>query len=180
MLILGLALLVFVLGMPYFSMLAVFTDDILQVGASGMGILLTVNGAGAIVGSLIIAWRPPRKRGMILLLSICFMSLAIVAFSFSTVWGLSLAIMVVIGISTPFFGTTTNSLLLNYSQKEYHGRIMSIFMMQNGLISVGATIAGAITDSIGGIQWAIGGMAIGLAAASFIAFATLKRIRILK
>jgi MFS family permease len=48
MLILGASLLVFTLGMPYFSMLPVFVDNILKVGASGMGILLTVNGAGAI------------------------------------------------------------------------------------------------------------------------------------
>jgi predicted MFS family arabinose efflux permease len=179
MLILGASLLVFTLGMPYFSMLPVFVDNILKVGASGMGILLTVNGAGAILSSLILAWRPPRNRGKVLLFSICFMSLAIIAFSFSNSWYLSLALMALIGIATPLFGTTTNSLLLNYTAKEYQGRIMSIFMMQNGLISVGSAIVGAIANSVGAIQWAVGGMAMILATVSIVALITVKRIRVL-
>ena len=34
-------------GMPYQQLLAIFTEDILKVGASGLGILMTVSGVGA-------------------------------------------------------------------------------------------------------------------------------------
>jgi MFS family permease len=176
MLILGIALVVFMFGMPYFTMLPIFADDILQVGASGMGLLLAVNGGGAVLGSLIMAWHPPRNRGKILLWAICFMSLGTIAFSFSTVWQFSLALMAMMGLTMALFGATTNALLLNYTTKEYHGRIMSIFMMQNGLMSLGATLAGVIADSIGSVQWAVGGMAMVLAAASVIGLVSLKRI----
>jgi predicted MFS family arabinose efflux permease len=179
MLILGAALLVFMLGLPYFDMLPVFADDILGVGASGMGLLLAVNGAGAIMGSLIVAWRPPRNRGMVLLIAMCFISLEIVAFSFSTAWYLSLVLMAVIGVTTTLFTTAANSLLLNYTAEEYRGRIMSIYIMRMGLTSVGAAIVGAIADGIGGVQWAVGGTAILLGTISLVALITLRRIRIL-
>jgi len=176
MLILGGSLLVFMLGMPYFTMLPIFADDVLKVGASGMGLLLTFNGVGAIFGSLAIAWLPSRNRGTIFLLAMCLMSITIVVFAFSVSWYLSLFLMMVIGAGIALFSTAANSLLLHYTQQEYHGRIMSIFMMQIGFMSLGATVAGIIADSIG-IQWAVGGLAIALVAISVTSFFVVGRVR---
>jgi predicted MFS family arabinose efflux permease len=176
MLILGATLLMFMLGMPYFSMLPVFVEDVLNVGASGMGILLTFNGIGAIFGSLALAWLPMRNRGRLFLLAMCFLSVAIVAFSFSATWYLSLGLMMIIGAGVSVFTTTANALLLHYTQQEYHGRIMSIFMMQIGFISLGTTVAGLMADSIG-IQWAVGGLAMTLVVIAVTSFFFAGRVR---
>ncbi|MFC1909613.1 MFS transporter, partial [Chloroflexota bacterium] len=53
--------------MPFMQLLPMFTEDILKVGATGMGILMSVSGIGAIVGSLILASLPNRKRGLMML-----------------------------------------------------------------------------------------------------------------
>lgn len=47
-----------VLSMPYQQLMPLFTDNILKVGATGMGILMSVSGAGALAGSLILAFLP--------------------------------------------------------------------------------------------------------------------------
>ncbi|MHB8104524.1 MAG: MFS transporter, partial [Dehalococcoidales bacterium] len=44
-----------ILGAPYSQLLPMFTEDILKVSATDMGILIAVSGLGAIVGSLILA-----------------------------------------------------------------------------------------------------------------------------
>ncbi len=67
LLILALTLLSVTLSMPYVFLMPVFTDDILKVGAWGMGVLLSVSGIGAMGGSLILASLPNKKRGLMLL-----------------------------------------------------------------------------------------------------------------
>jgi predicted MFS family arabinose efflux permease len=45
-----------VLAMPYVHLMPVFIEDILEVGASEMGVLMSASGIGAVIGSLILAW----------------------------------------------------------------------------------------------------------------------------
>src|SRR5690606_2526511 len=56
-------------SMPYMMLLTVFTEDILKVGAEGMGVLISVSGVGAIAGSLVLASLPNRYRGVMLIIS---------------------------------------------------------------------------------------------------------------
>jgi len=56
-----------VLTMPYYVLMPIFTEDIFGVGATGLGILMSVSGAGAIVGSLVLASLPNKKRGLMFL-----------------------------------------------------------------------------------------------------------------
>jgi predicted MFS family arabinose efflux permease len=69
--------------MPYYVLMPVFTEDILGVGASGLGILFSVSGAGAIVGSLILASLPNKRRGLLFLIGSLALSLALIGFAFS-------------------------------------------------------------------------------------------------
>lgn len=176
MLILSVVLITFVLGMPYFGMLAVFADDVLGVGAAGMGLLLTASGVGAVSGSLLMAARTPKRRGRVLLLTTCALAAAIIIFAFSNAWYLSLGMMACIGFGTSVFTTYSNGLLLYYTPPEYHGRVMSLFMMQVGFISLGAAFAGMLADSIG-VQLAVGSLAITLGVLSVVWFAAAGSVR---
>jgi hypothetical protein len=40
-----------VLSMPYMQLLPIYVDEILHVGATGLGVLMSVSGIGALVGS---------------------------------------------------------------------------------------------------------------------------------
>ena len=66
-----------ILGAPYSQLLPMFTEDILKVSATDMGILIAVSGVGAIIGSFILASLTNRQRGMILLSAGLVMGIAL-------------------------------------------------------------------------------------------------------
>ncbi len=156
--ILGLALVAVVLSMPYQQLLPIFVDDILKVGATGMGLLLSVSGAGAMVGSLVLATLPNRKRGLLLLTSSLVSGIALVCFSFLTVWTLSLFFMVFLGVGQTMRNTLSSALLQTYVEGPYMGRVMSILMMEWGIVSLVTFFAGIMAEFMP-VQWVVSSLA---------------------
>ena len=174
--ILVFALFTVVLSMPYMFLMPVFTEDILKVGATGMGVLISISGVGAMIGSLVLASLPNRKRGFMLLLNGLILGLALVSFSFSHSWYLSLVLIVFVGIGNAGRMTLGNTLLQYYVEDNYRGRVMSIYMMEMGFISLGTFSAGLLAEAVG-VQWALGGFAMVLILLSILALAFVPRIR---
>ena len=152
-----------VLGMPFMMLLPMFTEDILKVGASGLGILMAVSGVGSIVVSFFLASMPGRKRGIIMLFSGLILSMSLIAFSFTTIWPLSLAMSVLIGLGHTGQMAVGFTLIQYYVDPGYRGRVMSFMMLGFGLASLGTVFGGVLAESVG-IQWSIGGLAMALAA----------------
>ena len=165
-----------VLSMPYIFLMPIFADDILKVGASGMGILISVSGAGAIISSLVLASLPNKKRGLILLVSGLILGLSLTGFSFSSSWYLSLFLIAFVGVGQSGRMTLGNTLLQYYVEDEYRGRVMAIYMMEFGLTSFGTFAAGALTETLG-VQWTLGGFASVLAILSVLGIVFVPRIR---
>jgi len=147
-----------VLSMPYQQLLPVFVDDILGVGATGMGILMSVSGAGALAGSAVIALMPNRKRGLLLIISGLVTGVALIAFSASSIWALSLGTMVFIGLGQTFRMTIGSTLLQTNADPRFRGRVMSIFSMQWGLMGLCTFVAGIIAETQP-VQWVLGSLA---------------------
>jgi MFS family permease len=180
--ILAFSLLAVLLSMPYAMLLPVFTDDILMnsagqpVGATGLGLLMSISGIGAITVSLVLASLPNKKRGLMLIVGTLIMALALVAFAFSTSMTLSLVIIAFVGLGQASRMALANTLIQYYSDPEYRGRVMSIYMMQFGLTSFSAAIAGVIAETVD-IQWVIGGFAMTLIVISMAALVFAGRLR---
>ncbi|MFC2012304.1 MFS transporter [Chloroflexota bacterium] len=174
--VLGFSLIIAVLSMPFQMLMPVFTETVFDVGARGYGVLMSVSGAGAMAGSLVLASLPNKKRGLMLLVSGVFLGVALMAFSFSEIWALSIFLVIFVGIGQQGHMTLSMTLIQYYVEDEYRGRVMSIMMMQFGLVSFGAFIGGMLTDAFG-IQWAIGGFAMVLSLLSVLALLFIKRIR---
>jgi MFS family permease len=169
-------LFVMLCGIPFMQLMPMITSDILKVGPSGMGILMSVSGAGAIVGSATLASLPSRKRGAILLAAGAVMGLALVVFAFSRSWALSIFMVIFVGLGQSSQRTAGNALIQNYTEADYRGRVMSFMMMELGFSSLGVFFAGVLADAIG-IQWSIGGLAIVLVIMSVILTVATKRLR---
>jgi MFS family permease len=170
------SLIAVVLSLTYQRLLPIFVDDILMVGARGMGILISVSGVGAIAGSLILASLPNKNRGLMLLSSTLVLGIAIVTFAFSRSWMLSLSVMVVIGMSQTAMTTLSNTLAQHYSSREFRGRVMGIYDMQMSFPGIAVFIAGILSDSIG-VEWTVGGFAMLLVAVSTLFMIKVPRIR---
>ena len=176
LLILGFTLFVVILSMPYMMLMPVLCDQLLKVGEAQAGVLMSVSGIGAMIGSLTLASLPNKKRGAMLLVSSLILGLALVSFSFSHSWYLSLAMIVFVGLGQAGRMTLSNTLLQYYVDDDYRGRVMSIYMMEFGLTSFGTFSAGLIAEAIG-VQWAIGGFATVLVFLSILALAFVPRLR---
>jgi MFS family permease len=176
MLILVSTLFVMVCGMPLMQLLPMITEDVLHVGESEMGILLSVSGLGAIFGSLVLASIPSKKRGVIMLTGGILMGAALVILAVSKLWMLSLTIMVFVGLGQTAHRASGNSLVQNYTAPEYRGRVMSFMMMGIGFSSLGTFFAGILAESVG-IQWSIGSLAVMLVVVSVVVLLGTARVR---
>lgn len=175
-LVLGFTIFVVVLSMPYMTLLPIFTEDILKVGAKGMGVLLSISGIGAVASSLILASLPNRKRGLLFMVSCLFLGVALVAFSASQAWYLSLAMIIVVGFGQTGRMALSNALIQYYTEDAYRGRVVSILMMEWGLTSFGSFGAALLAETVG-VQWAVGGFALVLIFLTILAFIFVPRFR---
>jgi MFS family permease len=165
-----------ILGMPFNMLLPMFTEDVLKVGSSGLGILMAVSGVGAIFVSFVLASMPNKNRGLLMLCSGLILSLALIAFSFNTQWYLSLVLSVFIGLGQTGQTAVGFTLIQYYVDPAYRGRAMSVMMMGFGLSSLGTVFGGVMADTLG-IPWSIGGLAIALGALSLAMLAFSSRLR---
>jgi MFS family permease len=165
-----------ILGMPYAQLLPMFTEGILKVSATHLGILISASGAGAILGSLFIANLANRRRGILMLVFALMMSAALLGFSFSRWWYLSLFVIMFVGAGNTGQMALGNSLIQYYADASYRGRVLSFFMMGFGMGSLGAFFAGIMAEAVG-VQWAVGGMALILLVITAMMFLTAPRLR---
>jgi MFS family permease len=164
------------LSMPFGMLMPVFADDILKVGATGMGIIGSVSGIGAMLVSVVLASLPNKKRGAILLAGTLLGGITIAAFSWSTVWIVSLVLVFFIGISDTVRMTLGNTLLLYYADRAYWGRVMSLQSMCFGISSLGVVGASLLAQEVG-VRWAIGAFAAVLVLVTLSASILTPRLR---
>src|SRR6185295_14008232 len=99
-------------GMPYTVLMPVFADQILHRGARGLGILMGASGAGALIGSVMLALRST-VRGLgrwVAIASACF-GFSALAFAFSKSFLLSAIFLVPLGISMMVQMASSNTLI---------------------------------------------------------------------
>jgi MFS family permease len=176
LIILAFSLAVTVLSQPYQQLLPIFVEDILKVGTKGGGELMMIAGAGALAGSITITFLPNKKRGLMLLGSGLIAGMALISFSFSTIWELTMGTMVFIGLAQTFRMTISSTLLQAYSQPEYRGRVMSIFSMQWGLMSIFTFLAGVLSEVVP-VQWVLGSLVMLLVALAILSLMFIPSIR---
>ena len=136
-------------SMTYFMLLPGFAKEVLDTGPARLGLLQTLSGVGSLAGSLVIASMPSRGRGRVLLLSALVLGVALFAFSMSTSYWLSVAILVVVGLGQAGRMSLSNVLVQSYVDDAYRGRVMGVYMMEFSLMSIGIFAMGLLANAIG-------------------------------
>jgi MFS family permease len=140
---------------PFTTLLPVFARDILDVGATGQGLLLTAMGIGALGSALMIASFGDRMpRGLFMLAGVALYGLSVVAFSASPWFQLSMVLMIIVGFANVCSHALVQTVIQTYSPAEFRGRTMSIFHMSNVVLTVGSILIGALA-AIWGARWAV-------------------------
>jgi MFS family permease len=140
-----------ILAFPYAMLLPVFARDILQVGAPGLGALLSATGAGALAGAMVLAVIGSRvPRGPLLLISSLSFALLVAAFATSRSFLLSLLLLTCVGFFMILNNASTNALLQSIVPDELRGRVMGVYVfMFLGMTPLGSLQAGALARWLG-------------------------------
>ena len=174
--ILGMSFMIVALSQPYQMMLPGFAKDILGASPGELGVLMSLTGLGALFGSLIVASMPARRRGLVLLGSALVMGLTTLAFSLSESLWLTAGIVFAIGIGQSGRMSLSNVLIQSYTDTEYRGRVMSVYMMEFSLVAFGTFFVGILSNAIG-VQAALAATATGLIIFSALAVLLFPRMR---
>ncbi len=169
---------------PLRSMLPVFAKDVFEVDSVGLGIMLSVMGAGGVIGSIAIAGVSRAEgRGRRVLQASLISGGVLLGFSlvssFVPIFWLAVALLAVFGATQPVRRILSNSLVLENADPQYRGRVMSLFFLLFGMTPAAVLPLGVLTDAIGA-PWAFTAMAaamIGSVTAFSVASPVLRRMQ---
>lgn len=159
LLLLIMAFVPLVFGLPYINLMPVFAKDVFQMGAEGLGFLMAAAGLGAMAGSLTIASIGDfRHKGMLIIALALGFGLGLVAFGLSHNFELSLITLVIVGGTGTGYMATNNMLIQSNTPHRMLGRVMSIYMVTFALMPLGTLPVAAVAEAIGvGTAVALGG-----------------------
>ncbi len=165
-----LAFAVVALGLPYQSLMPVFAKEVFGVGAAGLGLLMTLIGIGALAGSLTIAAMSDfDRRGMLQVVLGVMFGLSLAVFAFSQNIFLAVLVLPIVGAASAAYHALNSSLTMDNTKPEFHGRVMSVYMLTFALMPLSVLPFGIITDQFGAPVTV--GVAALLLAAIVVAFA---------
>jgi predicted MFS family arabinose efflux permease len=162
---------------PFTTLLPVFARDILHVGATGQGVLLTSMGIGALFSSVLVASLGDRmQRGLFMIGGVALYGIFVVIFSASTWYPLSILAMFVIGLCHVTSHALIQIVIQSYSPPEFRGRTMAIFHMTQVILVIGAMFIGALAELIGA-RWAATSMSLVGTGAMIAIYLTMPKAR---
>lgn len=164
------------LALPYQQFLPIYADDIFHVDATGLGLMMSFVGVGTLIGSLGLTVLPGRKRGWLLLASGILAAAALGVFALSVWWYISLGMMVIMGVASALRSTISSTLVQSITDPAYMGRVMSLSVIQFGIMSVFTFLVGMLTEIVQ-IQSILMGMATILFVISLIALISNRGMR---
>jgi predicted MFS family arabinose efflux permease len=134
----------------YQRFLPVFAKDILKVGPEGLGLLMAASGVGAVVSLLFLDAAGRRwRRETLLWFSAKATPLLLILFCVSRSLWLSVVLLTLFGAAQILFRTVSRLIIQVEAPRELLGRVMSVFLMDQGLRSVGSIIMGSFATFFG-------------------------------
>jgi MFS family permease len=143
---------------PFTTLLPVFARDLLGVGATGQGGLLTAMGIGALWSAVLLASFGDRlPRGLLMLWGVTVYGLSVVAFAASPSFRLSLGLMILVGVAHVSSHALVQTVVQTYSPSAFRGRTMAIFHMSSVVLTLGSMLVGTLAAFVGA-RWAVASM----------------------
>ena len=123
--------------------------DIFLKGEKGYALLVSANGAGALLGALFVAYigNSPKKRN-IMNLGIYFFSVMLFLLSFSRIYLLSLLLIMGAGMGLVTYFSCASTLIQSNVEDSIRGRVMGIWaLIFGGMTPLGCLFAGIFVQS---------------------------------
>ncbi len=137
-------------GFPYTSMVPVIGKEILGVDPLGVGMLQSAEGLGALIGATLIATlAPTRIYARMYVLGTGLFLIMVTAFSGSTTYTLSFALLFIAGFGMAAYTSMQVTLMVAGSAPEMRGRVMGAVSLSLGGNPIGALNVGILAGTFG-------------------------------
>ncbi|MCR9072421.1 MAG: MFS transporter [Alphaproteobacteria bacterium] len=148
---LGVTVIVNLFAFPYAAMIPVVGKETFGVDAVWIGLLLSVEGAGAFAGAMAAAFlaAPERYRRIYLFGSALFV-VCIFVFSLQTTYSGALMVLVVAGLGISGFASMQSAIMFAEAPPEIRSRLMGILSVCIGAGPIGVLHVGWLADWLGG------------------------------
>jgi MFS family permease len=139
------------LGLPYTVLMPAVATQILHGDAHTQGYLMAGSGVGALAGAIFLASRRSvLGLGRLIPYATGMLGVGLIAFSFSSNFWVSLALMPLLGFGFMVQMASCNTLLQTIVEEDKRGRVMSFFTMSfMGTAPFGSLLAGAMSQRYG-------------------------------
>ncbi len=128
-------------------------DGVFERGASGLGVLMSVTGAGAILGGFSQAILPPQEPGRLPLftrLAIIVGLALVVGLGGATAWNMALLVASAMSFVTTVTAISTQTAIQLDLEDDMRGRVMSLWaVIAAGGSALGAGMMGVLADVMG-------------------------------
>ena len=144
--LIALAFCMTVLGIPVVVFLPVFARDVFQGGPQVYTLLMSLSGAGSIVGALVVAGLGHKKhKGLATLIGLIALGVCIAGFALSRNLILSSALLFLAGIALIAVFAMVTSLVQLITTDDMRGRVMSVYNVAfRGGMPIGSLITGTL------------------------------------
>ena len=153
------------------AMLPVFAGEVLKVGPEGLGILRAAPMVGAVLMSVLLAYRPPMVRaGRLLMIGVAGFGISIICFALSHNFYLSLALLALSGMFDNISVVIRSATMQLVAPDEMRGRVASVNSIFIGSSNeIGSFESGVAAKLMGLIPSVIFGgiMTLGIVGATF-------------
>jgi MFS family permease len=165
-----------IFGWSYSVLLPAYATDLLHVGESGYGGLLSANGFGALFGALTVATYGSRVRPRLMIFGgLWLFSAMLLLLAFVRWYPLVLACLAVGGWGMLIYFSTTNTLIQSSVSNAMRGRVMGIWaLVFGGMMPVGGIEAGFLSHAVG-VPWTITVGALICAGAGLVTWLAVRR-----
>lgn len=179
--ILALSLVMFIWGMPFQGVfIPLVGKQELGLSTSEASLLISVVGLGALGGSLIIATIGDsiRRRGLVMLSIMATFSIALIVFANANTLFLVIPALALTGAMQVSFMSLNNAFVLGRTPQELHGRVLSLFHLDRGLVPAGATLGGFLAATLdpSAAQTIMAFVCLGCAVTMALVFPSLRNI----
>ncbi len=164
-------------SMSFRSLMPAQVELIFEGGPRQLGVLMSMIGFGALLGSLFIAGLTENvRRGVVLLACTGLSAAAILVSTFVAFFIIAMFAMMVLGLGDAGRRSLNAAMLMEQADEEHRGRVMGIYMLNFGLTPIGAIPLGILAEATD-IRVAFAVAGIILAVAVLLTWTLTPRIR---
>lgn len=137
-------------GFAYITMVPVIGERTLGLSPALIGLLMSTEGFGALLGVLLVArFDRPRRYLQIYAGSSLLFLLAVLAFAWSTWFPLSLALILLCGVGIAGFAVMQSTIFFLVASAEMRSRVMGMVTVSIGAGPIGMLQVGLLADWLG-------------------------------